>query len=173
MPSVLRGVDRGTHIARRQLAEIGAEFRERRMSLSLSQAFVAAAARLSRSRYVGVEAGKVPTLTILEANRIAQVLGMEAAVRLYPGGAPLRDVAHAGRLAKLLSEVRLPLSYRLEVGLPRLSDRPERRAWDAMLFGHGSRTAVELEMRVRDSQAVERRLSLKRRDDPTDAFLLV
>ena len=41
-----------------------------------------------------------------------------------------------------------------------------------MLLGQGERTAVEFEMRLRDSQAAERRISLKRRDDPTEHFLL-
>jgi hypothetical protein len=37
----------------------------------------------------------------------------------------------------------------------------------------GRRTAVELEMRIRDAQAVERRIELKRRDDTTDGFILL
>jgi len=47
------------------------------------------------------------------------------------------------------------------------------RAWEAVLFGHGERTACELEMRRRDVQAVRRRHDLKRRDDPTEHFLLL
>jgi hypothetical protein len=74
---------------------------------------------------------------------------------------------------RFLNHVRAPLSYRLEVPLPALPDRPEQRAWDAVIGGAGTRTAVELEMRLRDSQALERRLNLKRRDDPTEAFVLV
>jgi hypothetical protein len=35
------------------------------------------------------------------------------------------------------------------------------------------RTAIELEMRLRDIQAVRRRIDLKRRDDPTEHFLLL
>jgi len=43
-----------------------------------------------------------------------------------------------------------------------------------VIFGQrGGRTTVELEMRIRDGQAVERRIALKRRDDPSDVFLLV
>lgn len=42
-----------------------------------------------------------------------------------------------------------------------------------MLFGVDKRTAIELEMRLRDVQALLRRFELKRRDDPTDAFLLL
>jgi hypothetical protein len=49
----------------------------------------------------------------------------------------------------------------------------ELRGWDALLLGHGKRTAVELEMRLRDAQATIRRQGMKRRDDPVDGFLLV
>jgi hypothetical protein len=42
-----------------------------------------------------------------------------------------------------------------------------------MILGLGLRTAIELEMRLRDAQALERRLALKRQDDPTDRFVLV
>jgi hypothetical protein len=49
----------------------------------------------------------------------------------------------------------------------------EQRGWDAMLYGHGRRTGIELEMRLRDAQATIRRHALKRRDDPVEGFLLV
>ena len=42
-----------------------------------------------------------------------------------------------------------------------------------MLFGTGKRTAIEVEMRISDGQALARRLALKIRDDPTDGILLV
>jgi transcriptional regulator with XRE-family HTH domain len=157
----------------RQLREIGAELRERRLSLGESQAFVAAAARLSRSRYATVEAGAVTTLSVSEINRIASVLGLDASIRLFPGGAATRDAAHSGKLGRFLRDVRVPLRARVEVSLPSVGDRFERRAWDAMLFGSGERTAVELEMRLRDVQAMRRRHELKRRDDPTEHFLLL
>ncbi len=173
MPSAERAFDRGTVIGGRQLREIGGELREQRMSLGLSQAFVAAACRLSRPRYAWIEAGKISTMSITELNQIASVLGLDAAVRLYPGGAATRDVAHAGRLGRILAWIRRPLSFRTEVPLPNGSERWERRAWDAMLYGLGERTAIELEMRLRDVQAVHRRHELKRRDDPTEHFVLL
>jgi hypothetical protein len=37
----------------------------------------------------------------------------------------------------------------------------------------GMRTAIELEMRLRDVQALRRRIDLKRRDDPTERFVLL
>jgi len=127
---------------------------------------------MPRVRYCQIEAGTVRTLSVVEVARLAAVLGLDPMIRLYPGGAPIRDRAHAERLRRLLGAVRPPLSLRTEVPLPSIHGRRELRAWDAMLFGHGQRTAVELEMRLRDSQAAERRIALKRRDDPADHFLL-
>jgi len=36
-----------------------------------------------------------------------------------------------------------------------------------MVVGHRERTAVEAETAIRDGQAIERRIELKRRDDPS------
>jgi hypothetical protein len=66
-----------------------------------------------------------------------------------------------------------PLTHRTEVPLPATTDHPERRAWDAVVFGHARRTAVELETRLYDVQGQVRRLHLKERDDPPDQLLLV
>ena len=80
---------------------------------------------------------------------------------LVPAGLPIRDAAHSLRLREFLALVRPPLTYRVEVPLPVMDDRPELRAWDAMLFGLGRRTAIELEMRLRDVQALLRRIDLR------------
>ena len=172
MTSATRAFVRGTYRGERDLLEIGSEFRERRLSLGTSRDDIARASRLARSRYCRIEAGKIGTLTVLELNQIASVLGLDASVRLYPGGVPVRDRAHAGRLQALLRHAAAPLTFRTEVPLPSAEGRREQRAWDAVLVGGGERSAVELEMRLRDIQAAERRLELKRRDDPTEHFLL-
>ena len=115
----------------------------------------------------------MPNLSIVEASRIAGILGLDLSVRLYPGQGPLRDEAHSSRLSRVLEHVRPPFRYRTEVPLPAQPLHSELRAWDAMITGAGRRTAVELEMRLRDGQALERRVALKRRDDPTDEFVLI
>lgn len=171
VPSAMRSLDRGTRRGHRHLAEIADELRERRLALGLSQELVASASRLSRSRYSRIEGAHIDTLTIVELAQIASVLGLDSAVRLFPGGAPIRDAGHVSRLRILLGSVRPPLSYRLEV--PLSTERWDARAWDAVISGDGQRTAVELEMRLRDIQAMQRRISLKRRDDPVEHFLLV
>ena len=85
----------------------------------------------------------------------------------------MRDAAQAGRIGRFLAHARAPLTHRVEVGLPAREGAYEQRAWDAVIFGHGARTACELEMRLRDVQAMRRRHDLKRRDDPTEQFLLL
>jgi hypothetical protein len=42
-----------------------------------------------------------------------------------------------------------------------------------MVSGLGKRTGFEMEMRVRDGQALERLINIKRRDDPIDSFVLL
>ena len=128
---------------------------------------------MSRQRYGRIESGHCATLSIAELNHLAAVLGLTTAVRLYPAGSPVRDVAQAARLTAFLGAVQPPLGYRVEVALPRVEGRSDLRAWDAMLIGGGSRTAIELETRLHDIQAVLRRIALKRRDDPTEGFLLL
>ena len=106
-----------------------------------------------------------------EAARIGAVLGLDVSVRAYPGAGPLRDQAHVARLARFLQPVGRPLRAVHEVPLPTRAGVLEQRAWDAVLIGDGRRTAIEVEMRIRDVQALERRIAMKRRDDPTDEFL--
>ena len=173
MSTVERAFDRATRRADRARCDLGDEFRETRIAGGWSQARVAEATRMSRSRCTRIEGGKIEHLSIADASRIAAVLGLDLSVRLYPGAGPLRDEAHARRLGSLLKHVRGPLTQRTEVPLPALAGRTEQRSWDAVIFGHGTRTAVEMEMRLRNGQALERRIALKRRDDPTERFLLV
>jgi transcriptional regulator with XRE-family HTH domain len=173
MTSVDRAFDRGSRAGSHSLQVLAEEYREARLAAGLSQQSVADAARISRPRISEIEGGKIRTLTVVEASRIAAVLGLELSVRAYPNGGPTRDAAHADRLGRLLGHVRAPLSYRTEVPLRLGPGTRDQRAWDAMVMGARRVTAVEMEMRIRDGQALERRINLKRRDDPPDRFLLV
>jgi transcriptional regulator with XRE-family HTH domain len=169
----MRAIDHGTQLALRHAREIGDEFLGRRLILGQSQEHVAAACRMSRKRYGQIERGRVTSTTVLELDRIASVLGLSPSLRLYPGAVPVRDAGQSRRLLRFLEFVRRPLSYRIEAALPSRADWPEQRAWDAVLEGGHERTAIELEMRLRDIQALRRRIDLKLRDDPTEHFLLL
>jgi transcriptional regulator with XRE-family HTH domain len=173
MGSAERTYDRGSRQGERWVRSIGEEFRTARMALGLSQRHVAGAAHLSRSRYSRIELAAVRHLSILTAARIAAVLGLDLAARVYPGGRPIRDAAHAERLQRLLAHVGPPLRFVTDVPLSRTTDHPEQRAWDAVLFQDGGITAVELETRLHDVQALTRRIHLKQRDDAPDRLLVV
>ena len=162
----------GRRRADRHLHEIGEAIREQRLALGLSQDHVATAVGIKRRKYGRIEAGQTP-VTVDEVDRIAAVLGLEVSIRLYPAGPAVRDVGQARKLVQFLARARPPLGSRVEVGLPAREGAYEQRAWDAVLFGRGERTACELEMRLRDVQAMRRRHDLKRRDDPTEHFLLL
>ena len=47
------------------------------------------------------------------------------------------------------------------------------RAWDAVIVGNRWRDAVEAEIRLRDIQALDRRIALKQRDGSVDAVILL
>jgi transcriptional regulator with XRE-family HTH domain len=168
-----RIMDRGTRRGERSLKSLADDYRTARLMLGLSQREVSEAAHVSRSAYGRVEGGSDRHLTVLAAARIAAVLGLDFSARAYPGDAPIRDVAHAKRLTTLLVGVAPPLHYRADVPLPRTTDHPERRAWDAVVWGHGQRTVIELETRIYDVQGQLRKIHLKTRDDPADHTLLV
>ena len=174
MASVDRALARGTRRGERALVEFGDLVREARIGAGLSQAALGKAVGMSGAQISRIQRGKLPSLSVVDASRIASVLGMDLRLAAYPAGDPLRDAAHAERVRRLLQHVRSPLRYRVDEPLPRRPDQPtELRAWDAVVYGHGRRTGVEVEMRVRDVQALIRRNAMKRRDDPMDGFLLI
>jgi transcriptional regulator with XRE-family HTH domain len=159
--------------ASRILTALGDEFREARLGAGLSQQQIADAVETSRARYGRIEAGAVGLLSIAQASRIAAILGLDLTCRVYPNGDALRDAAQVGKLELLAAAVSRPLRWRTEVPLPALPDRTELRSWDASVELEGHSTRVEVEMRIRDGQALARRIGLKRRDDPNGGLLLV
>jgi transcriptional regulator with XRE-family HTH domain len=156
------------------LSLLAQEFYDKRLAVGLSQAALASATGLSRPTISRIENAKQSRLSIADASRLAAALGLDLSIRVYPGPEPLRDAAHVQRLTSVLKHVRPPLTYATEVPLPNKPGSPfEQRAWDALISGSAKRTAMELEMRLRDAQALERRMLLKRRDDPVDSFVLL
>ena len=174
MPTVDRRVDQGTRRAERLIRGLSEELRQKRVAVGLTQVEVARSAQISRATYQRIERGAMLNVSLLDASRLAAVLGLDLAVRTYPGTNPLRDIASLARMDRVISAIASPLSYRTEVPLPQNAGRPlEQRAWDCVIYGLGRRTGLEMEMRLTDAQALERRIGLKRRDDPVDAFVLL
>ena len=149
---------------------IGAEVRLARRSAGLSLAAVARETRLSVSEVSRIERAQVPGVSLLTLCRLAAVVGLDLSARVYPGGPPLRDARHAGKLERLRLSLHASLGWAVEVPLPNPGDQ---RAWDAMIRGVAWRYGVECEMNPMDGQAIMRRLKLKQRDGMVDGVILL
>ncbi len=158
-----RPADIGSRRARRIVSELGRELHDARLEHGLSQAAVATAARISRSQMWRIERGDVPFVPLANLARLMAVVGLELSVRAYPAGPPIRDGAHRALIERLRARVSAGIAWRFEVPLPIIGDQ---RAWDAVLLIGTQQVAIEAETRPRDVQALQRRVALKRRDDP-------
>jgi len=150
--------------------DIGLEIRRARLAHGLCQDLVAKSARVSRSQLSRIERGEAPRVSILALARLVAVLGLELSVRAYPVGQPIRDAAHRALLDRLQARVGPFATWRYErpIGGP-----GDLRAWDAAIELGGCHIGVEAETRVGDIQALQRRIQLKLRDDPSEAVAIL
>ena len=172
MPARERTYDIGSQRAWSIVIELGNEIRRARLEHGLSQAVVARSARTSRAQLSRIERSKVPAASIVEMARLLAAVGLELSARAYPAGQPVRDAAHLALIERLRARLGPGVAWRFEAPIGRPGDQ---RAWDAVLLVGPTEMAVEAETRLRDVQAVRRRISLKRRDDPgvSGALLLL
>jgi transcriptional regulator with XRE-family HTH domain len=170
MGSIERVSERATERARDAVRNAGRDIRVARRDRNLSQARVGEAAGLSTSAVSRIERGLSPDVSIRKVTFLAEAVGLEASFRLFAGGAPIRDRAHAALLARFRGRTHRDLRWATEVPLPNPGDA---RAWDALLQGRDWRYGVEAETAPRDVQALARRLTLKLRDGHVDGILLV
>jgi transcriptional regulator with XRE-family HTH domain len=151
---------RGLETATDMLRSIGYELRSARVAAGLSQAAVARTAGVSREYLCRIELGRTQSVDLVTACVLFAVLGRRLSIKGYPLGDPLRDAGHHRLLDRF--ERRVPPTWRRqrEAPMPGLQDL---RAWDLLLTGPVS-IGVEAETRLRDVQATERAMTLKRRD---------
>lgn len=157
----------------RLMHSFGEEVRHARIALGMTQQALAGSVRMSQTKVCRVEAGRLRSLSFMDATRLAAAVGLDLSVKAYPSERRPRDVAQMKRLIALLANVAHPLRYRTEAPLPSTGPYPEQRAWDAMIDGDGEETAVELEVSLYDIQAQTRRIFLKERDGHPDHLLVV
>src|SRR2546425_5771136 len=172
MTSRERVADRGRRRCRDAVRRVADDGRLARTGAGLSQEEVGRAIGSSHARIGRFERGDVeyPDLEFLGA--YCAVLGLDLSLRAYPAGDPIRDRAQLALLERLRKRLHPSLRWRTEVPLPIERDL---RAWDAEIRGPQSgrwRALVEAETRVADGQALERRLTLKLRDDPDGHLIL-
>ena len=153
----------GSTDARRVAAAIATELRDHRIGAGISQATAARAAGLSPSQWGRLERNELDAPDLAQVCRAARALGLRGYVKLYPAGEPVRDSAQLNLLTRFEAALGPPLRMRREVPIPIQGDL---RAWDAVVDGDGQPFFVEGESHVGDIQEVDRRITLKQRDDP-------
>lgn len=165
-----RRTDRGRRDARRRLVAIGDELREARLTAGLSQREVAELVGVSHAQVSRVELAQSERVPYQTLAVIGAALGLDVSIRAFPSGEPIRDAAQVGLLGRLHSCLAPSLGWRTEVPirLPR-----DRRAWDAEIRGLDWRAVVDAESRLRDVQALARRVTVKARDDEADLVILL
>jgi len=163
-------LDRAIATWQRIEASVIADFRHARIAAGISREEVARVVGVSASAIARFERGDLDDIGIERLCRLSASVGLETSVRLFPDGDPIRDAGQVRLLERL--RVRLPPSLRWRVEVP-LFGRVDRRAWDAIVDGHGCVDAVEGETRIGDLQVAERRIGLKVRDDPTIGHVIV
>lgn len=172
MPTRDRRLDRAIAASHKITAYAVAEIRSSRVALGLSQDDLGRSVGLSGSQVGRFERGELEDIRVDQLCRLSASVGLVASLRFYPDGDPVRDVAQLRVLGRL--HARLPAGVRWRSEVP-LHGRADSRAWDATAEWPDCLDAFEAESRLGDLQAIERRILLKHRDDPTigHVFLVV
>jgi transcriptional regulator with XRE-family HTH domain len=157
-----RRVRRAIAISQAMAESARTEFRQARVGAGLSRADVGRAVDMSPSQVDRFERGALKDVRVEQLCRLAVAVGLSPRLRFFPDGDAVRDAGQIRVFERLGS--RLPSTARLRTEVP-LHGRSDPRAWDAVLDGHGCVDAFEVETRLSDIQATERRVMLKFRDD--------
>ena len=150
--------------------DVGREFREARLAGGISLRTAAAAVGLSHSQFGRIERGELPNVSVEQLCRACTAVGLRFAGRAYPHGDPVRDRAQLALIARFRDRLPQQIGVRVEVPLPIERDP---RAWDLVIALQPQPAAVEAETRLRDVQALQRRLALKQRDGGVSCVVLV
>lgn len=97
-------------------------------------------------------------------------VGLELSARAYPVGGGIHDAAQVGLLERLRVRISPRFRWRTEVAMPIEGDL---RAWDAGIVAPDLKIGVDAETRLRDVQAVDRRVMLKLRDSGFDRAIVL
>jgi transcriptional regulator with XRE-family HTH domain len=162
-------VERGKRRGRRLLDEAIDEFHRARLAESITQERIGKALDRSDAWVSLIESGRNEAVSVVQLAQLMACVGLELSVRAYPAGRGIRDDAQSATLERFVSLVVPPWSWASEVPIPIPGDL---RAWDGVLRGP-CRIGVDVETRIRDVQAVDRRVMLKLRDSHLDRALIV
>jgi HTH-type transcriptional regulator / antitoxin HipB len=159
------GRRRGEQLQRRVLSEL----REARMVRGVTQTRVARELGMSQPQLWRIE-NSTRRADLVRLSELAAVLGYELAVTLHPVGDAIRDKGHQALLKRFRAVLGDAWRVATEVPFPNAGDA---RSWDMLLRSGTQRVGVEAETRVRDVQALVRRMRGREQAGGADAIVLV
>ena len=125
---------------------------------------------MSHAQFGRIERGEINGLTISQASRACAAVGLKLVIRVYADSDSVLDTPQLALLERFRIRLGAGSIWSREVPLPIPGDR---RAWDAVVEIGGGRFAIEAEARLRDLQALERRIALKQRDGEMEIVVLL
>jgi hypothetical protein len=163
--------DRARRRADKLLEQLVDEVHDARLTLGKSQAACATEAGIDRAEWTRIERGDRQRVPLGVASRMASAVGLDMVVNYYPADRVVRDIGQLRLLADIRAMLGPDWTWRFEVpvGVP-----PDRRAWDAVGTHRltGLVIRVEAQTRLRDIQAILRRIELKRAADAAPRVIL-
>lgn len=170
MPPHERRTDRAQRYARRGLLALGEELRGVRLRLSMSLRELHTLTGVSPAALSRIERRLAPHVAYETLVQVAAAVGLDVPLRAFPNGMGPRDAAQLALLGRLRSLLPPTVRVRSEVtlGIP-----GDLRAWDVVLEARGWTRPAELECRLGDVQALQRRIRIKCRDAGIADVLLV
>jgi len=164
---IKRGRRRGRTVVTRLMSELVAT----RQTLNLSQRAMARELHRSQTALVRLERlARIDRISFVDVAEMASMLGLEVGATLHVLGDPLRDRGHQVLITRFRALLAATIRVIAEVPLPNVGDR---RSWDLLLRCVGQLIGVEAETRVRDAQALVRRMRERERDGGVDQIVLV
>jgi transcriptional regulator with XRE-family HTH domain len=163
-----RGRRRGEQITRSVIDQL----RDARVSEGISQAALAEQLGKTQAYVSMLESGKLSELSLVRLAEIASVLGLEPALALHRIGPPLRDKGHEALIARF--RIRISPRWKIVREAP-FPGEGDPRFWD-LLLRHPTEHylgGVEAETRVRDLQALVRRMRQRATDGGADDLVIV
>jgi len=162
-----RGRKRGRSIVSRLLSE----FVVARQEAGLSQRSVAQLTGISQTELSRIEhLQTIDRLSVVDLAALASVVGRELGANLYPAGEPIRDAGHQVLIRRFRALLNDSWRVAAEVPLPMAG---ERRAWDLLLRIPLQLVGVEAETKIRDVQALVRRIREREREGGADVIVIV
>lgn len=152
------------------MEQLGRELDAEVRALGLSYAAVGRDVGLSGAQVGRIAHGKSPELSIVQASTVLAAVGLDLTLRAYPTGRALRDAPQIALLRRFRPLLHSSLAWRTEVPVTGGSDL---RAWDGVICANAWRYGTEAETRLRDWQALRRRITLKLRDGDVDGVILL